>query len=52
MVVVMIIGILAAVAIPNFLRWREKARLEAAKNPTVTEQVQPKAEPKSDDKSL
>ena len=48
MVVVIIIGILAAIAIPNFLEWREKSRKEALKNPTVIEEVQPK----SDDKSL
>ena len=35
MVVIAIIGILAAIAIPNFLKWREKMR---QKNQTQVEQ--------------
>ena len=39
MVVIIIIGILAAIAIPNFLSYREKARQKALKNQTVIEQT-------------
>lgn len=39
MIVFAIIGILAAIAIPNFLKWREKARLEQNKNQPLIEQT-------------
>lgn len=39
MVVVLIIGILAAIAIPNFLAWREKLKVSQNK-PVPIEEVQ------------
>ena len=38
MVVGAIIGILAAITIPNFMEYREKARLKALKNQPAIEQ--------------
>lgn len=51
MIVITIIGILAAIAIPNFISWKNKMAIEKAKNQPVVEQVQP-TEPKKDDNSL
>jgi len=39
MIVVAIIGILVAVAIPNFIAWRNKAKNEQNKNRPVIEQT-------------
>ena len=48
MIVIVIIGILAAIAIPNFLEWRQKVEArEKAKPAAVVEQVQPKVESKT-----
>jgi len=41
MVVIAIIGILAAIAIPNFLKYREKIRLKNLKNQPTIEQIVP-----------
>ena len=52
MVVITIIGILAAIAIPNYIKWKNERTIEEARNQPKVEQVQPKEEAKSDDKSL
>jgi len=44
MIVCAIIGILAAVAIPHFLSYREKARQRALKNQPAIEQLMEKSE--------
>jgi len=43
MVVIAIIMILTAIVIPNYVSWKNKRTIEAAKNKAITEEVQPKS---------